>query len=285
MENLIEINGLCKNYDGFSLKNVSFNLPKGAVMGFIGQNGAGKSTVIKAILNLLKRDGGGIKIFGKDNISDESEIKERLAVVFDEPCFHETLNMRQIDKIFRHIYKEWSSETFFGFLERFELPQKAKFKTFSRGMKMKAQIAVALSHNARLLVMDEPTSGLDPVVRSEVLDVFREYMLDGERSILVSSHITADLERIADYITFIDKGRILLTGDKDAILESHRLVKCAKSDADKIAPEDIAGKRIGEFGAEVLVKSNFGKYAAMGLAADSAAIDEIMLFYVKGGNL
>jgi len=282
MENMIEINGLVKNYDGFCLKNVSFTLPKGAVMGFIGQNGAGKSTVIKAILNLYKRDGGSINIFGRDNIKDEAEIKEHIGVVFDEPCFHETLNARQINNIFKHIYKEWNADTFFDYMTRFELPLKKKFKAFSRGMKMKMQIAVALSHNAKLLIMDEPTSGLDPVVRSEVLDVFREYMLDGERSILISSHITADLERIADYITFIDKGQILLSDDKESILESHRLVKCAKADVDKIAPEDIVGKRVNEFGAEVLVKANANKY---NMTADSAALDEIMLFYVKGGSL
>jgi len=282
MENFIEINGLTKNYDGFCLKNVSFNLPKGAVMGFIGQNGAGKSTTIKAILNLIKRDEGEINIFGKDAAKDEAEIKEHIGVVFDEPCFHETLNAKQINSIFKHIYKEWSENTFFGYMTRFELPLKRKFKAFSRGMKMKMQIAVALSHNAKLLIMDEPTSGLDPVIRSEVLDVFREYMLDGERSILISSHITADLERIADYITFIDKGKILLSEDKDTILENHKIIKCAKADADKIKTDDIVGKRINEFGAEVLVKANAGKY---NMTADNAALDEIMLFYVKGDRV
>ncbi|MCL2634242.1 MAG: ABC transporter ATP-binding protein [Oscillospiraceae bacterium] len=282
MENIIEIKGLVKNYDGFSLKEVGFCLPKGSVMGFIGQNGAGKSTTIKAILNLIKTDGGSVTVFGKDSVKDEEAIKEQIGVVFDEPCFHDVLNANQINKVFKGIYKEWSEEAFFGYMKRFELPLKRKFKDFSRGMKMKMQIAVALSHNAKLLIMDEPTSGLDPVVRNEVLDVFMEYLLDGERSILISSHITVDLEKIADYVTFIDKGRIFMSDNKDNVLDNHRIIKCGKSDIDKIDSGDIAGKRENEFGVEVLIKSNIDRYSDMTL--DRATLDEIILFYVKGNH-
>ncbi|MCL2019226.1 MAG: ABC transporter ATP-binding protein [Oscillospiraceae bacterium] len=288
MEHAIEVKNLVKNYDGFSLKDVSFNLPCGTVMGFIGQNGAGKTTTIKAILNLFKRNGGDIKIFGLDNIKDEEKIKEDISVVFDEICFHDTLNAYQLNKVFSYIYKNWSEKTYLDFIEKFELPLKKKIKTFSRGMKMKLQIAVALSHEAKLLILDEPTSGLDPVVRIEVLDVFREYMQDESRSILISSHLTADLEKIADYITFIDKGKILLSESKDKILESHRIIKCGKDKVSEIKAE-IIGSRITEFGAEVLVKdfaNNPGATLALGdsFICEGAALDDIMRFYCKGGE-
>ena len=280
-QNSIEIKNLAKNYDGFNLKNISFNLPKGSVMGFIGQNGAGKTTTIKAILNLIKRDGGEISVFGLDNIKDEETIKQDISVVFDEICFHETLNVRQLNNIFKHIYKNWSEQTYFDFIERFGLPLKKKIKAFSRGMKMKLQIAVALSHNAKLLVLDEPTSGLDPIVRGEILDVFMEYMQNEEHSILISSHLTSDLEQIADYITFIDKGKILISDSKDEIIESHCIIKCGKTDVDKIDKSDIIGTRVTEFGAEVMVKNCRRKYP---FACDRARLDDIMRFYVKGGD-
>lgn len=281
MENTLEVKNLVKNYDGFSLKSVSFELPKGSVMGFIGQNGAGKTTTMKAILNLIEYEGGDIKVFGLDNIKDEEQIKQDIAVVFDEICFHETLNARDLNTIFKHIYTQWSEETYFGYIKRFELPLKKKIKAFSRGMKMKLQIAVALSHNAKLLILDEPTSGLDPVVRGEILDVFMEYMQDESRAMLISSHLTTDLERIADYITFIDRGKILLSESKDEILEGHAIVKCAKDEVSLIDPADIVCSRENEFGAEVMVKNCAGKYA---FPTDRAGLDDIMRFYCKGGE-
>ena len=285
MENSLEIKDLVKNYDGFNLKKISFSLPKGAVMGLIGQNGAGKTTTIKAILNLIRRNGGEIKIFGLDNIKDEEAIKQDIAVVFDEICFHETLNARQLNKILKHIYKNWDEQVYFDYIERFELPQKKNIRAFSRGMKMKLQIAVALSHNAKLLILDEPTSGLDPVVRGEILDVFMEYMQLEDRSILISSHLTSDLERIADYITFIDKGRVLLSDSKDEIIESHSIIKCGKADVSKIDEADIVSSRITEFGAEILINGCKGKYPQRPqefFAVDKACLDDIMTFYVKG---
>ena len=281
MNNSLEIKGLVKNYDGFSLKEVGFAVPKGSVMGFIGQNGAGKTTTIKSILNLIKRNGGEIKIFGLDNIANEEQIKQDISVVFDEICFHDSLNARQLNNVFKHIYKNWSESVYFDYVKRFDLPLKKKIKAFSRGMKMKIQIAVALSHNAKLLILDEPTSGLDPVVRGEILDVFMEYMQNEENSILISSHLTSDLERIADYITFINKGAILLSDSKDEILESHAIIKCSKADVDKIDKSDIIGTRITEFGAEVMVRDCAGKYP---FTTDSATLDDIMRFYCKGGG-
>jgi ABC-2 type transport system ATP-binding protein len=281
MNNSLEVKGLVKNYDGFSLKEVSFVVPKGSVMGFIGQNGAGKTTAIKSILNLVKRSGGDIKIFGLDNIADEEQIKQDISVVFDEICFHDTLNSRQLNNVFKHIYKNWCESVYFDYIERFDLPLKKKIKAFSRGMKMKLQIAVALSHNAKLLILDEPTSGLDPVIRGEILDVFMEYMQSDENSILISSHLTSDLERIADYITFIDKGRILLSDSKDEILESHAIIKCSKVDVDKIDKSDIIGTRITKFSAEIMVRGCMGKYP---FTTDPATLDDIMRFYCKGGE-
>jgi ABC-2 type transport system ATP-binding protein len=284
MEYSFTIKDLVKNYDGFSLKKVSFDLPKGAVMGFIGQNGAGKTTTIKAILNLISRDGGEITVFGLDNIKKEVMIKQDISVVFDEICFHEVLSAYQLNKIFKNIYINWDEQAYFGYLSRFELPLKKKIKEYSRGMKMKLQIAVALSHSAKLLILDEPTAGLDPVVRGEILDAFMEYMQDEERSILISSHLTSDLERIADYITFIDKGEILLSGSKDDILESHIIIKCAKADVSKIENADIVGSRITEFGAEVMArnfKDDRRQHPEGIFAYDKPGLDDIMEFYVR----
>lgn len=281
-ENAIEISGITKKYDGFTLDNVSFNVCKGSIMGFIGQNGAGKSTTIKAILNIISTDAGSIRILGMDNVKDELAIKGRISAVFDELPFHDILNARHIDRILKDVYPQWSSEKYFEYLDRFTLPQRKKVGEFSKGMKMKLQIAVALSHGAELLVMDEATTGLDPVVRNEVLDIFMEYLQDEDHSILMSSHITTDLEKIADSVTFIDKGKLLLTGYKDDIIDSHRIIKCSKSDFKNLERADIVSARITDFGAEAMISDRAvceKKYA--GAVFDSATLEEIMLFYVN----
>lgn len=281
-ENAIEINGLTKKYDGFKLNNVTFSVPKGSIMGFIGQNGAGKTTTIKAILNIISKDSGNIKIFGLDNVQNELEIKENIAVVFDELPIHDALNIRNINIIMRDVFRNWDENVFFGYTERFELPVKKKIGQFSKGMKMKLQIAVALSHKAKLLVMDEATTGLDPVMRSEILDIFLEYLQDENNSILMSSHITSDLEKIADSVTFIDKGQILLTGYKDDILESHGLIKCTKEDYSRIDRSDFISARISDFGVSVMVddiKKAQQKYS--GLMLEKSDLEEIMLYYVN----
>lgn len=281
-ENAIEISGLTKRYDGFTLDNVSFNVPKGSIMGFIGQNGAGKSTTINTILNIIKADEGSVKVMGLDNIEHENEIKRHIAAVFDELPFQEQLNANNIDIIFKEIFEEWSSEKYFEYLDRFALPRKKKFGQFSKGMKMKLQIAAALSHNAKVLIMDEATTGLDPVVRNEILDIFLEYLQEEDHSILMSSHITSDLEKIADSVTFIDKGKLLLSGYKDDVLESHALLKCGKSDYEQIAKEDFISARLTDFGADVMVADRFAaekKYS--GITVDKTTLEEIMLFYVN----
>ena len=281
-ENAIEIKGLTKKYDGFTLDDISFDVPKGSVMGFIGQNGAGKTTTIKAIFNIITRDAGTIKVLGLDNIENEYEIKEDVAAVFDELPFHEDFNAKQISIVLSSVFKNWDNEKFKELLTRFALPEKKKIKQFSKGMKMKLQIATALSHDAKLLIMDEATTGLDPVVRNEILDIFREYLQDGERSILMSSHITSDLEKIADCVTFIDKGKILLSGYKDDILDTHGLLKCSKADYENIDKEDIISARITDFGVDAMVSDREmcnKKYS--GAVIDKTTLEEIMLFYVN----
>lgn len=251
-------------------------------MGFVGQNGAGKSTTIKSILNIVRRDSGDIKIFGMDNVENEKQIKEDIAVVFDTFPFHDTLNAATLDKILKRVYRKWNSSTFLKYLEQFNLPLKKKFGQFSKGMKMKLQIAVSLSHDARLLIMDEATSGLDPVVRSEMLDVFMEYMQNEENSILMSSHITSDLERIADSIAFIHNGKIIMSGYKDDILEKHGIIKCSKDMLSCIAEDDIVSARISDFDVSVMIcdrEKCTQKYS--GALIENVTLDDIMLFYVK----
>lgn len=281
-ENAIEICGLTKRYDGFTLDNLSFSVPKGSIMGFIGQNGAGKTTTIKAILNIIKADEGSVKLLGMDSVAEEISIKERIAAVFDEIPFHDEFTAKNLDVIFGDIYKNWNTQTFEQYLDRFALPRKKKIGKLSKGMKMKLQIACALSHGAELLIMDEATTGLDPVVRNEILDIFLEYIQDENHSIFMSSHITSDLEKVADSVTFIDKGKLLLTGYKDDILENHGVIKCGKEDYREIAAEDIISARLTDFGAEVMVSGKAAcKRKYSGLVMDNTTLEEIMVFYVN----
>lgn len=284
-ENAIEISGVTKKYSGFTLDNISFNVPKGSIMGFIGQNGAGKTTTIRSILNLIPIDGGEIKLLGLDHQENEKQIKERIAVVFDELPFHDVFNAKDMARIFEGIYPKWSNAEYNSYLERFKLPTKKKIGEFSKGMKMKLQIACALSHSAELLVMDEATTGLDPVVRDEILHIFMEYLQDGEHSILMSSHITSDLEKIADTVTFIDKGKLLVSGCKDEILESHGILKCDKGEISKIAAEDIVSIRMNSYGAEIMLNNRQeASYKYSGAIVDPASLDDIMLYYVHSGE-
>ena len=280
--NAIEIKSVTKKYDGFTLDNISFSVPKGSIMGFIGQNGAGKTTTIHGILNIIPLNAGTVSILGMDHIKDEQAIKERIAVVFDEMPFHDLFTAADMGRIFKGLYPRWDDAAYQQNLERFQLPQKKKIGQFSKGMKMKLQIACALSHGAELLIMDEATTGLDPVVRNEILDMFLEYLQDEGHSILMSSHITSDLEKIADSVTFIDRGKILLSGYKDDVLASHGIIKCTKADYKDLDPADLVSTRLTDFGAEAMVsdrKTAARKYS--GLVIDPAALDEIMVYYVN----
>lgn len=225
MENIIEIKGLNKSYEGFSLKDVSFSLPKGNIMGFVGQNGSGKTTTIRSILNMAKIDSGKISVFGMDSVTDTIAIKERIGVVFDSLYLANHLNVKQIENQLKPFYKDWSSDDFFCRIKEFDLPDNKKIGDFSKGMKMKLMIAVALSHNAELIILDEPTSGLDPVARDELLDILDEYIKDEKRGVLFSTHITADVERIADYVTILHNGRVWFTGTKDELSIKYAVIK------------------------------------------------------------
>ena len=281
-DNAIEIKNITKRYEGFTLDDVSFSVPKGSIMGFIGQNGAGKTSTIKSLLNITSIDSGEIKLLGLDHIKDEFEIKKQIAVIFDELPFHDMLTPKNLARIFAGLYEDWSDEVFASYLTRFELPINKKVGKYSKGMKMKLQIACALSHNAKLLIMDEATTGLDPVVRDEILHIFMEYLRDGERSILMSSHITSDLEKVADSLCFIDGGRILLSGYKDEILENHGIIKCSKDAVKEIDDEDIVSIRYNDFGAEILTANRAdASYKYRDMIIDPATLDEIMLFYVN----
>ncbi len=278
MENCIEVRNITRKYPQFTLKNVSFNVPKGSVVGFIGENGAGKTTTIKAILGLLKDGEGEITVLGEDSRKLSPQIKEKIGVVFDGLAFPENLNAKQLDRVMKEIFKTWSSDRFFDYVKKFDLPKDKKFKTFSRGMTMRMSIAAALSHDTELLVLDEPTGGLDPVVRSEILDIFLEFMQDENHSILMSTHITSDLEHIADYICFIHKGEIVFTMERNDMLEKHRILKCTDEQLAGIDKSDIIGVRKGRFQNEVLTV-NAAKYPD--ITADVPTIEEIMVFYVK----
>jgi len=227
MNNIIEVAQLRKNYGDFVLKDISFNLPRGYIMGLIGPNGAGKSTTIKLIMNLVKKDGGTIKVFGLDHIKNEIEIKERIGFVYDENHFYEDLTVEQMKNVVAAFYSKWDEKLFQKYIKQFEISARKKIKELSKGMKTKFSLAVALSHGAELIIMDEPTSGLDPIFRNEILEILADLLQDENKGVIFSTHITSDLDKIADYITFINKGEIVFSKTKDEILDNYSIVKGA----------------------------------------------------------
>ncbi len=283
MKNAIEITDLTKDYGSFKLDHVSFAVPGGSIMGLIGENGAGKSTTIKCILGLIRYDAGSIRLLGRDAPSGEGAVREELGVVLDESTFHDTLKAPEVGMILSRIYKAWDSALFERYLNQFELPRNKTVKEYSRGMKMKLSIAAALSHRPRLLLLDEATSGLDPVVRAEILDEFLNFIQDEEHAILISSHITSDLEKVADYVTYLHKGRVTLTGERDALLENHGRLACTQADLAGIDPGYLVGTRKSQFSCEALVR-NRREFCARypGLTVDSVTLEELMLFTSRG---
>jgi len=284
MSNALEVQNLLKTYGDFTLDSVSFSLPAGYIMGFVGQNGAGKTTTIRCILNMAMRDGGVIKVYGLDNVRDELAIKQKLAVVFDEIFFVDTWTVKEVEKAIRGFYSEWDSSLFGEYIRKFDLSLKKRVKELSRGMKMKLMLAVAMSHNAKLLILDEPTSGLDPVARDELLNILREYISDGEKSVFFSTHITTDLERIADYITLIDHGRIFYTGTKDGLLEHFCIVKGSNTILTDEMKKKIIGLSITSVGFTGMLPSSELKGLPGGIVTESPTIDEILVHISKGGN-
>lgn len=277
--NAIEIKNLCKAYDDFKIDNLSLTLPSGCILGLVGENGAGKSTTIKLILDLIKKDSGSICVLGRDNQNTFQITKESIGVVLDEVGFSECFTVKDIDKIMSCSYKNWSSDAFIKLIHRFSLPLNKKFKEFSKGMKMKLGIAVALSHNAKLLILDEATSGLDPVVRDEITDIFMEFTRDEEHAILISSHIVSDLEKMCDYIAFIHNGKLMLCEEKDRLKEDYAFISCDEKQLKEIEPSAIIGTRNNHYSVDAIVKR--GAIPA-GAAASPITIEELFVFMVKG---
>ena len=286
MSNVLEIENLTKYYDDFHLDDVSFTLPEGFIMGLIGPNGAGKTTIIKLIMNLIMKNKGSIKVFGKDHQENEVYIKERIGFVYDNPNYYEHLNLKQMRNIIAPFYRQWDDDVFYDLVNKFELPLKKIIKKFSRGMVMKGAIAIALSHHADFIIMDEPTSGLDPVFRRELLDLLYELLQNEKKSILFSTHITSDLEKIADYITFINKGKIIFSSPKDDVLENYGVAKGGKELIDAETKKHFKGIRITDLGFEALTDNIKATKKIFGtdIVIDKATLEDIMYFYNKNSN-
>jgi ABC-2 type transport system ATP-binding protein len=286
MNNILEVTGLRKAYKGFALKDVSFAVPRGTIMGLIGPNGAGKTTIIKLIMNLIRRQAGRIEVFGLDNLRHEPEIKSRIGFVYDTPCFPPDINLLRIKSALAPFYPSWDEALFQRLMEEFNLPGKKRFKTLSHGMKMKFALALALAHRAELVLMDEPTAGLDPVFRQELLGKLSGLIQDERKSVLFSSHITTDLEKIADHITFIHEGSIVFSAAKDDILETWGLVKAGPRDLRIANIPGLQGYRIGELGLEALTSDAAGARRQLGSRAvyDKATLEDIMYFVSKGNG-
>lgn len=288
MDNILELNQVSKSFpkSDFTLENISFSLPYGTIMGFVGENGAGKTTTIGCILNTLKKDSGTIRLFGKEMTDADTELRQEIGVVYDGDNFPSYLNAEQLERTMEGLYSNWSHTLYQKYLSRFHLSPMQKIKDYSRGMTMKLAITAALSHCPKLLILDEATSGLDPVMRDEILDVFLEFVQEEDHSILLSSHITSDLEKVADYITFIHNGKILLTATKDDLIYHYAVMRCKESQFRKLDSCDIISYRKRDFQIDVLTadgKQAQRKYS--GIVADHVSIDEILLLLVKGERI
>ncbi|HHW99658.1 MAG TPA: ABC transporter ATP-binding protein [Firmicutes bacterium] len=283
MENVLEIVGLRKQFPGFLLDNVSFSIPKGTIMGLIGENGAGKSTTINLILNELRADAGHIFVFGKDAVAKEKEVKAKIATIFDAPLLLENFTAREMGRIVGKAYPHWEQATYESLCHRFELPMTKVTSKFSRGMKVKLNFALALATRPELLILDEATAGLDPIVRDEVLDLLLDYLQDENCAILFSTHITSDLDKIADYITYLHKGRVLFSKPKDELLYDYGIIRCGQKDFANIDKADILSYRKHDFEYQVLVRNKSQmarKYN--NLVMDNTTLEAIMLLYGRG---
>lgn len=284
MTNIIEIKNLVKKYDNrFTLGSIDLEIPNGVIVGLIGENGAGKTTLIKSILNILKIDEGNIKIFNKNFNKEENTIKEDIGVVLDNMFFPEILTPKDINIVMKDIYKKWDEELFKKYLNDFGLNINKQIKTMSKGMRKKLEIATSLSHHPKILILDEPTSGLDPVVRNEVLDIFLDFIQDEEHTILLSTHITSDLEHIADKIIFINKGKILLDKNRDDLLDNYGILKCDIDSFDTISKEDIIVYKKNKYNYEILV-DNISKIKKKykNFIVDKITLEELMVLMIKG---
>ena len=281
MRNALTISGLTKVYQDFVLDHVSFTVPSGSIVGLIGENGAGKSTTINAALGLIQKEDGVVSVLGEEKLN--GDIKEQIGVVFDGSNYPEILSPRKLNRVMKNIYRSWDEQTYFRLLKRFSLPSDKQIKQFSKGMRMKLAITVAFSHHSKLLILDEATSGLDPVVRDDILDMLLDFVQDEEHSILVSSHITSDLEKIADYIVFIHEGKVVFEKSKDELTERYGIIKCGAAQFDALDKSDIISYRKMDYEWQILVsdRERMQKKYPKALVVP-ATIDEIMLLYVKG---
>ena len=285
MENILELQQVSKTFSksNFALENVTFSLPYGSIMGFVGENGAGKTTTIGCILNTIAKDSGMVKLFGKEMTDADTDMREKIGVVYDGDNFPAYWTAAQLAKVMSGFYKQWDNILFQKFLKEYKLPANQKIKQYSRGMTMKLAIAVALSHHPQLLILDEATGGLDPVVRDEMLDTFLDFVQEEDHSILLSSHITSDLEKVADYITFIHNGKLIMTASKNDLAYNYAVMRCTESQFLALDQKDILAYRKRDFQIDVLVSN--GKDAQKkykGIVIDHVSVDEIMLLLVKG---
>lgn len=284
MSYAMEIKGLRKEYKSFALKNISLCLEEGCIMGFIGPNGAGKSTTIKAILNQIQKNAGEIKLWGKDSVSHEVELKNRIGVVMDEGHFYDHLNLKRMKNIIAPFYKNWDEKTFRQYMYEFGLDENKKISELSKGMRMKYSIAIALSHQADLLIMDEPTSGLDPLVREDLLDILQHFIQDERKSVFFSTHITSDLDKVADYIVLIHEGRLLLNEPKDELLDRHAVVKGASELLNTTSQPLFVSMKQSDYGFEALAKDRAAVRQVLGekVLIEKPTIEDIMLYYIRG---
>ena len=283
MSAILEVRGLCKKYPSFELKGVDLTIDSGYIVGFIGRNGAGKTTTLKGILGLTHADAGSVMAFGRDFRQNENEVKQSIGVVFGEFGYYPDKKLKAITKVFKRFYNEWDDEAYRGYLKKFELDENKRVKELSAGMKVKYSLALALSHNARLLILDEPTSGLDPVSRDELTDVFRSIVSDGEHSILFSTHITSDLDKCADYIIYIRSGEIVMQGDREEIIGSYRLIQGGRDDLTPQLRSVLDGIKETPFGFTALIHEK-DLYLAEGLSIANADIESIMVYSEKLGH-
>ena len=279
--NALEIRNLTKSYPDFTLDSINLTLPSGCIMGLIGENGAGKSTTIKLILDMIHKDSGSITIFGKDNRDNIELTKEDIGVVMDEVGIPECLTVKQIGNVMKHTFQNWDDAEYARLVQKLALPDKKQFKEFSRGMKMKLCIAIALSHHSKLLILDEATSGLDPVVRDEVVEMFGEFTRDENHSVLISSHIVSDLEKLCDYIAFIHKGKLLLCEEKDQLLAEYGLIHCTAQQLQSLPADAVRYKKENAYGAEAMVQRNA---VPSGIHVSPISIEELFVFMVKGAK-
>lgn len=278
--NAIELRHVSRSFGDFAISDLSFSLPTGCILGLMGENGAGKSTTLRLIMNTLRRDGGQISVLGVDNTAPEfRQVKEDIGVVLDEAYFPEVLSVRELKKVLKHTYCNWEPETFQSYLDRFELPEKKAFKHFSRGMKMKLAIAAALSHRPKLLLLDEATAGLDPIVRDEILEVFGEFTRSEDHSILICSHIVSDLEKLCDYVAFLHRGKLLFWEEKDALLDRFGLWSCTPEQLEELDPAAVAGREASSYGVRALLRRDL---VPESLELERPSLEDIVLLQVKG---